>query len=40
MIKIAVEFGANENVAKSQMPEVMYFENKLADVSTCYQSIV
>lgn len=35
MTKSAVAFGALEDVAKSQMPEVMYFENKLVNVSSC-----
>jgi hypothetical protein len=33
MVETAVAFGAHEDVAKAQMPEVMYFENKLANVS-------
>ncbi|KAJ3649739.1 hypothetical protein Zmor_021463 [Zophobas morio] len=32
MTKSAVAFGALEDVAKSQMPEVMYFENKLVNL--------
>ncbi|KAJ3638389.1 hypothetical protein MTP99_001757 [Tenebrio molitor] len=32
MVETAVAFGAYEDVAKAQMPEVMYFENKLANL--------